>query len=107
MRALTVIAGLLVMFLVGGWVDHNYDWPWGLLDPYAGPSAAPAAAMVPGNTYVPSYSKAQGLQDAPRADTPQGGATDYQRCVNTMVLRKESEAEAKQVCAKIIKGIGG
>jgi hypothetical protein len=36
-----------------------------------------------------------------------GRTTDLQRCINTMILRRESPQEAQTVCQKIISGIGG
>jgi hypothetical protein len=109
MRALLIVAGLLVAFLIGGYVDHAYDWPFGLLD---APSATAMTARPPmpsdnTSTAIPTYSRAQGAQDAPRNDVPAGATTDLQRCINTMILRRESPQEAKTVCQKIIAGIGG
>lgn len=107
MRAVYLIAALVVAFLLGAFVEHSFDAPFGLLD-----SRFTAAVAVPpplplGNTAVPTYSNARGAEDAPRNDVAQGGRTDFQRCVNTMVLRRESETEARTVCQKIISGIGG
>jgi hypothetical protein len=108
MRALAVIVGLLIAFLVGGYVDHAYDWPFGMVDMVAGAPFA-AGGQTPGNASaaIPTYSRAQGAQDAPRADVAAGRTTDMQRCVNTMILRRESPQEAQTVCQKIISGIGG
>ena len=110
MRIVYLIAGSVIVFLLGGYVDHQYDWPFGPLDAYFAPPLPSAAAGIgPGNAsaYVPSYSRAQGAQDAPRNDIAAGGSVDLKRCVATMVLRKESESEAKTVCEKIVNGIGG
>ena len=107
MRAVYLIAGLLVAFLLGGFVEHTYDWPFGYLDGPWFASNPPTPAPTTGNTDVPRYSNVRGLQDAPRADVPQGGATDFERCVKTMILRREPESEARTVCRKIITGIGG
>jgi hypothetical protein len=108
MRALAVVVGLLIAFLVGGYVDHAYDWPFGMLDMVAAaPFPAGGQASGSASTAIPTYSRAQGAQDAPRNDVAAGRTTDLQRCINTMILRRESPQEAQTVCQKIISGIGG
>ena len=107
MRAVLVLLGLVIVFLAGGYVDHVYDWPFGLL---LGSSYVPLPAGVggtAGTTALPEYSRAQGAQDPPRAETTAGSSTDMQRCINTMIQRREPEQEARTVCNKIITGIGG
>ncbi len=101
MRAILLLVGLVVVFLVGGYVDHVYGWPFSLLD------ASPSSVPMPAGVAPPLYSRAQGAEDAPRNDVPQGGRVDMQRCIATMVDRREPEQEARQVCQKIISGIGG
>ena len=108
MRALYLFAGLLVAFLLGAFVEHSFDAPFGALDVALTRTTTPApAATDTASTAVPKYSDVRGLEDAPRADVAQGGKTDFQRCVNTMILRREPESEARTVCQKIISGIGG
>ncbi len=103
MRAVYLLAGLLIAFLVGGYVDHTYDWPFGLLDRRSAPPLPAAAGATP----LPTYSRAQGAQDPPRADVPEGARVDMQRCVDTMIQRREPDQEAHTVCQKIISGISG
>jgi hypothetical protein len=107
MRAVYLIAGLIVAFLLGAFVEHTFDAPFGYLDgPWFASTSAPAP--LPGaSTAVPRYSNARGAEDAPRNDVASGAKTDFERCVNTMVMRREPEAEARTVCQKIISGIGG
>ena len=108
MRAIYLIAGLLVAFLLGAYVEHSFDAPFGYLSgPWFASRSAPPPLPDNGNTAIPRYSNARGAEDAPRDDVAAGGKTDFQRCVNTMVMRRESETEAKTVCQKIITGIGG
>ena len=90
-------------------VEHVFDRPFGWVGSMLAapvPTAGMASAPQP-TTVVPRYSNARGAEDAPRADTPQGGEVDLERCINTMVLRRESRAEAMTVCKKIIGGISG
>lgn len=104
MRPVYLIAGVVVAFLFGAFVEYRFDLPFGLLD---GRSIRLSTIAPPplGNTKVPVYSNARGAEDAPRNDTPQGARTDFVRCVNTMMLRREPEKEARLVCQKIITGI--
>ena len=108
MRAVSLLVAIVIAFLLGAFVEHTFDAPFGALN-FAllrnGFGSAPPAET--GNTAVPHYSDVRGIEDAPRADVAQGPRTDFQRCVNTMVLRREPEAEARTVCQKIISGIGG
>ena len=104
MRAVYLLAGFLVAFLLGGFVEAEYDVPWAaILGPMS--SHVSTIAAPTGNTDVPRYSNVRGLEDAPRADTPQGATVDFERCVKTMTMRRESEQEARTVCGKIIAGI--
>ncbi len=108
MRVLYVFLGAVVVFLLGGFVEHSYGWPYDAVEALiAPPLPAASAASGPGNTSVPYYSRAQGAQDAPRNDVAAGATTDMQKCINTMVMRKEPLDEARTVCKKIITGIGG
>ena len=112
MRPLIAVAVIVVAFLLGAFVEHTYDAPFGLaLASFTRVSSSePPVPPVPpqtGSTAVPHYSNVRGLEDAPRNDIPQGANTDFQRCVNTMILRREPEAEARTVCQKIISGISG
>ena len=109
MRTIFWLVVLGAVFLSGAYVDHTYGWPFRLL---ALSSPVPLPAGVSSNSTanvapLPLYSRAQGAQDPPRADTAAGARLDMQRCVNTMIERREPEAEARQVCQKIITGIGG
>ena len=108
MRAIYMLIVVLIAFLVGGYVDHTYDWPFGLLASRFSAVPLPAGASY-GTSAVPlpTYSRAQGAQDPPRNDVPAGTRVDMQRCVDTMVQRREPEPEARQVCQKIISGISG
>ncbi len=107
MRAVYLIAAVLVAFLLGAYVEHTFDAPFGYLSgPWVASRSAPPLPDN-GNTAIPRYSNARGAEDAPRNDVAEGSKTDFQRCVNTMVMRRESETEAKTVCQKIISGIGG
>ena len=106
MRAVYLLTVLLVAFLVGGYVDHTYDWPFGLLSAYS-PVPMPAGLGTTSTAPLPNYSQAQGAQDPPRSDVAAGSRVDMQRCINTMIQRREPENEARQVCQKIITGIGG
>ena len=103
MRAVYLLTGLLIAFLVGGYVDHTYDWPFGLLYTLSSPPLPAGAGTAP----LPTYSRAQGAQDPPRSDVPEGSRVDMQRCIDTMVQRRESDQEARTVCQKIISGISG
>ncbi len=109
MRAAYVVAALVVAYLLGAFFEHAYDVPFGLVDKRGqiASAIAPAPPLPAGNTAVPRYSSVRGLEDAPRSDMAEGSRTDFQRCVNTMVLRREPETEARTVCQKIISGIGG
>ena len=107
MRAVYFLAALVIVFLLGAYAEQTYGFPFGF---FARPIMAVGPAVSPvdnGNTAIPRYSNARGAEDAPRADVPQGSRTDFQRCVNTMVMRREPESEARTVCQKIISGIGG
>ncbi len=106
MRALLVMLGLVIVFLLGGYVDYAYDWPFGALlgSSYA---AVPLPAGAGGMASQPYYSRAQGAQDPPRSETTAGRGADMQRCIDTMIQRREAEQEARTVCNKIITGIGG
>ena len=107
MRAVYMLTVLLIVFLVGGYVDHTYDWPFGLFDNRSA-VPLPAGASSGGSTApLPTYSRAQGAQDPPRAEAAAGASVDMQRCINTMIQRREPEQEARQVCQKIITGISG
>ncbi len=108
MKPLAIVVGLVLAFIAGCFVEHAFEWPIGWVDTML--TTAPVTstlASAPPTTVIPRYSSARGAEDAPRNDTPQGSATDLQRCINTMVLRRESETEARTVCRKIIAGIGG
>ncbi len=109
MRAVYIFIAVLVAFFVGGFVEHRLGVPFGRIDSPALPTSAalPPVPTESGVTAVPRGSNVRGLEDAQRSDTPQGARTDFQRCVNTMILRREPEAEARQVCQKIISGISG
>ena len=110
MRAVVIVLGLVAIFIGGAFVEYRFDWPIGWVGTFlasAPPTASAPAGPSLATTAVPRYSSARGAEDAPRNDTPQGAAIDLQRCINTMVLRRESEKEARTVCQKIIAGIGG
>ena len=109
MRPAFAVAAILVAFLLGAFVEHTFDAPFGLAlgSVTRLSSSAPSLPPQTGNTAVPHYSNVRGVEDAPRNDIPQGAATDFQRCVNTMILRREPESEARTVCQKIIAGISG
>ncbi len=109
MRPALAVAVILVAFLLGAFVEHTIDVPFGLLlgSGTRLSSSAPPLPPTTGTTAVPHYSNVRGIEDAPRNDIPQGATTDFQRCVNTMILRREPEAEARTVCQKIIAGISG
>ena len=122
---MTVIAGFIVLagiFLVGAYSEYSSGFPFAMLlapAPVEPPRTPPPArnapvSSVPSNvipqsstttTSVPVVSKAQGAQDAARADVPMGETADLQRCYETMIARKLIPAEAKTVCAKLIGGI--
>ncbi len=108
MRALYVIAALAVAFLLGAFVEHVTGAPFGLVaTAMVHTGTAPPLPADTASTAIPHHSNDQGLQDAPRNDIPQGAQTDFDRCVNTMILRREKESEARTVCQKIISGISG
>ena len=109
MRAVYVIAALVVAFLFGAFVEHVTGAPFGLVGTlgFRTTAGTPPLPAETASTAIPHTSDDQGLQDAPRNDTPQGARTDFERCVNTMILRREKEAEARTVCQKIISGISG
>ena len=108
MRAVYMLSVLLIAFLAGGYIDHTYDWPFGLLDSQSSAVPLPAGASYGGRTApLPNYSRAQGAQDPPRNDVPAGATVDMQRCIDTMIQRREPEQEARQVCQKILTGISG
>ena len=109
MRPVFALAALVVAFLLGAFVEHSFDAPFGMaLGSFTRLSSSqPPLPPDTGNTAVPHYSNVRGLEDAPRNDIPQGATTDFQRCVNTMILRREPESEARTVCQKIISGISG
>ena len=106
MRAAYMLAGIVVAFLLGGFVEAEYDLPWAaILGPLSRTAAVANVNPPLGNTNVPHYSNVRGIEDAPRNDVAQGAATDFERCVKTMTLRRESDQEARTVCGKIIAGI--
>ena len=122
---MTAIAGLIVLvgvFLVGAYTEFSSGFPFAVMlapAPIEPPRTPPPSrntpvASVPSNvipqsstssTSVPIVSRAQGAQDAARADTPMGETADLQRCYETMIARKLVPTEAKTVCAKLIGGI--
>jgi hypothetical protein len=134
-RFMTLLAGIIVVvgiYLAGAYVEYSSGFPFVVLfnpAPVAPPRTPPLArnapvpaAPVPAapvssvpstivppssatRTDVPIVSRAQGAQDAARADVPMGEATDLQRCYDTMIARKLKADEAKTVCAKLIGGI--
>jgi hypothetical protein len=106
MRAVYLFLGLVMAFLLGAYVEHTFAAPFGYLDEsWFATRSAPSLPNA--STAIPRYSNARGAEDAPRDDVAAGGKTDFQRCVNTMVMRREPETEARTVCQKIISGIGG
>ncbi len=110
-----VLVAAAAVFLLGGYVEYSAGVPFAAIfkqhvplpsAPLRGtPLAAASPVMSPVRTDVPIVSRAQGAQDAARADTPMGETVDLQRCYATMIARKLIESEAKTVCAKLIGGI--
>jgi hypothetical protein len=115
-------ASAVVVFVLGSFVEYATGFPFppasdnapmALVRPGALPSPAPTPdTSTPSpnpdaraRTDVPIVSTAQGAQDAARADVPMGATIDLQRCYATMIARKMSDAESKQVCSKLIGGI--
>jgi hypothetical protein len=112
----------VIVFVLGSFVEYETGFPFApasdnapmaLVRPGALSGTAPnpdSGTPSPGpdarvRTDVPIVSTAQGAQDAARADVPMGSTIDLQRCYATMVARTLSDAEAKQVCGKLIGGI--
>ncbi len=129
-RLMTLIAAVLVLvgiYLVGAYVEYSSGFPFALVfdqGPVApprtpppsrnspvpsGPVSSVPSAIIPQSSAtrsdVPIVSRAQGAQDAARADVPMGETIDLQRCYDTMIARKLIPTEAKTVCAKLIGGI--
>jgi hypothetical protein len=129
-RLLTLIAVIIVLvgvYLAGAYVEYSSGFPFAVLFDTApvapprtpppsrnapvpsGPVSSVPSAIIPQSsttrTDVPIVSRAQGAQDAARADVPMGEAADLQRCYDTMIARKLIPTEAKTVCAKLIGGI--
>jgi hypothetical protein len=122
---MTVIAGFIVLagiFLAGAYSEYSNGFPFAMIltPPLVEPARLPPpsrntpVSSVPSNvipksstssTNVPIVSRAQGAQDAARADVPMGETADLQRCYETMIARKLVPAEAKTVCGKLIGGI--
>ena len=104
MRTTALLLCFSLAFFAGAFVEHQFARPFGWFGTLF------AAASIPGGedfglTVVPRYSKARGAEDAPRSDTPQGATNDLAKCINTMVVRRESETDARAVCQKLISGI--
>lgn len=100
-----LLAVVIVAFLAGGFADDRWGFPFGLITT-TGNGYAHSVSQPGQSAYVPWYSSAQGGQDAPRAEVRAGRVTDLKRCITTMTMRNESPAEAKQVCEKIVTGLG-
>ena len=134
MTLLVGIIVLVGIYLTGAYTEYSSGFPFAmLLDTaqvaprrtpppsrnapagydYGAPPSAPVSslpsAVIPQSsatrTDVPIVSRAQGAQDAARADVPMGETIDLQRCYDTMIARKLIPSEAKTVCAKLIGGI--
>ena len=107
-RAIAGLVGLsVVSFLAGGLADDRYGFPFGWLENLGPVYSRYTPLPGPGQSaYVPWYSNARGGEDAPRAEIRAGRTIDMKRCVTTMMMRQESQAEANQVCGKIVSGLG-
>jgi len=114
MRAVWPVVLIVAAFLVGSYVDHVTDWPFGSLVPAVAtavnvppplaavpPPPQPAAPPAGQSAYVPHYSNNQGLQDAPRAEVMEGRDIDMKRCVSTLVMRKVPQSEAQGTCEQM------
>lgn len=68
----------------------------------------PVATSGPsGPVSIPTYTQAQGAQDAPRAEVLTGRSRDYETCMETLRLRRVVLATAQDTCRKMIEGIYG
>ena len=56
---------------------------------------------------IPTYSNAQGAQDAPRSETMSGRGRDYDACMETLRLRRVVWETAKDTCTKMVAGLYG
>jgi hypothetical protein len=113
MRAVWTVVLIVAAFLVGSYVDHVTDWPFGARVPafaavanvppplVAAAPPAPTAPPTGQSAYVPHYSNNQGLQDAPRAEVMEGRDIDMKRCVTTLVMRKVPQTEAQGTCEQM------
>jgi hypothetical protein len=127
---MTLLAGIIVLvgvYVVGAYVEYSSGFPFTVMfdrGPVApprtpppsrnapvpaGPVSSVPSSIIPQSSTtrsdVPIVSRAQGAQDAARADVPMGETIDLQRCYDTMIARKLIPSEAKTVCAKLIGGI--
>lgn len=59
------------------------------------------------NAGVPSYSQAQGAQDAPRAEVMTNRSHDYETCMETLRLRRVDYERANDTCRKMVQGLYG
>lgn len=67
-------------------------------------SSAPATTPN-GNPAVPTYTQAQGAQDAPRAEVMTSRSRDYETCMETLRLRRVEQATAQDTCRKMVDGL--
>ena len=56
---------------------------------------------------IPTYSNAQGAQDAPRSETMSGRSRDYDACMETLRLRRVIWDTARDTCTKMVAGLYG
>ena len=56
---------------------------------------------------IPTYTNAQGAQDAPRSETMSGRGRDYDACMETLRLRRVAWDTAKDTCTKMVAGLYG
>lgn len=48
----------------------------------------------------------QGAQDPARSEILEGRSRDMRKCMATLTARRESDQEAREVCNKILSGLG-
>lgn len=93
-------------------IKGNLLMRWSLLVLLAGLVWAPGAwaqTQDNGLGYDPDRhieAPGQGAQDPARAEVMEGRSRDMPRCLATLLARRETRAEAQQVCDKILHDLG-
>jgi hypothetical protein len=67
---------------------------------------APSDPAIPANPDRHIEAPGQGAQDPARSEYLEGWSMDMPKCMATLLARQEKEAEARQVCVKILTDLG-